>query len=348
MKLAKRSINARELGADIDAGMSRPDLMEKYNLTTPQLDVVLKKLRESPRAPSDAHPVAAQPAGFSPKEAFNQCPACESPYPVESDECPKCGVIVSKYLQRTLTTCVVVERDEPAPVSLSVNTAGEWVVKLIIVLLVAAAIGTPVYFGRQWLTAYKKGAAYASFVAKVRPIIAGVPLDGDRNWSVVRSDLTFIIEGAESTLVGDYAVLKPGLNEIIELMERIDEKATAIPGLRQAKDREDLIKALQGKLDKGMAYEVDLENKCAAAVKALESKQGRASRLDADKARYCGDLERLRKSVGKLRLAIQEKMTEPLLGAGTNLTLAGEEIGTLRSRLSALCAETVKEMDRLR
>lgn len=115
-----RTINAREVLRDINAGMSRSSLMEKYKLSSRGLESLYAKMRSagllkeaSPESapktkesrPTEAlRPAAKTPpaspatsGGAAPGPALAwTCPACGRQFESEHSECPACGVVVSK------------------------------------------------------------------------------------------------------------------------------------------------------------------------------------------------------------------------------------------------------------
>ncbi len=96
--MAKKNINAKEILADIKAGMNNAALMEKYQLSEKGLQSLFKKLvdagvlkqREQEKGSSEPEKLI---------EYAWKCPACGMPQTTPCDECPDCGVIVAKYIQ---------------------------------------------------------------------------------------------------------------------------------------------------------------------------------------------------------------------------------------------------------
>jgi rubrerythrin len=113
--MPKKTINAKEILADIKAGMSNPALMEKYQLSEKGLQSLFEKLtdagafkqREPEKRPSEPDKIL---------EYVWKCPACGKPQMKQADECPDCGVIVAKF------------REAPAKVELD-NTQGRKIVE---------------------------------------------------------------------------------------------------------------------------------------------------------------------------------------------------------------------------
>ncbi|MDQ7785022.1 MAG: hypothetical protein RDU20_19210 [Desulfomonilaceae bacterium] len=96
--MAKKKINAKEVVKDIESGMASNALMGKYDLSPGQLESLMKKLeaagllqRQEP--PEQPPPPAEAPIAYS----FFSCPSCGLDADEEFDECPRCGVVVSKY-----------------------------------------------------------------------------------------------------------------------------------------------------------------------------------------------------------------------------------------------------------
>ncbi len=92
----KRRVSARELSADIRAGMDDASLMAKYHLTEKALAHLLTQLVAKgvvTRFELDNRGTVPRP---SPTE-LETCPACGHQYVGLSEECPKCGIVASKY-----------------------------------------------------------------------------------------------------------------------------------------------------------------------------------------------------------------------------------------------------------
>ena len=95
--MAKKTIPVKQVLQDIKAGMHENALMNKYRLSPGQLKSVMAKLEQAGLI-EPPEPPAADPAEESPLYGpFFSCPACGLNQPGEYDECPRCGVVVSKY-----------------------------------------------------------------------------------------------------------------------------------------------------------------------------------------------------------------------------------------------------------
>ncbi len=95
--MAKRRIKARELVADIRTGLCLPDLSNKYDLSEKTLKRLLEQCVDASVLDQSELDRLVQP-----QEAITiswKCPGCGMPYSREFDECPSCGIIVSKYLK---------------------------------------------------------------------------------------------------------------------------------------------------------------------------------------------------------------------------------------------------------
>jgi rubrerythrin len=96
--MAKTTINAKEILADIKTGMDDAALMEKYQLSDKGLQSLFKKLADA-GVLKQAEP---ENTGPEPEESIHvawKCPACAKPQTRQSDVCPDCGVIVAKFIQ---------------------------------------------------------------------------------------------------------------------------------------------------------------------------------------------------------------------------------------------------------
>lgn len=94
--MPKKKIQVKEVVRDIKGGMHPNALMNKYELSPGQLKTLMKKLQEArliepPPPPMDPPP---KPSMYEP---IFTCPACGLTEQGELDECPRCGVVASKY-----------------------------------------------------------------------------------------------------------------------------------------------------------------------------------------------------------------------------------------------------------
>jgi hypothetical protein len=110
---SRRALSAKEVSEDVRAGLDDLALKQKYALSDAHLQSVLRKLverkvltesevRERGRVPPVTRPA---PLPIRHEQGW-QCPACDSVQQQAFDECPVCGVVVSKI--RNL------KRNEPA------------------------------------------------------------------------------------------------------------------------------------------------------------------------------------------------------------------------------------------
>lgn len=85
-------IKANEIVKDIKTGMSFPVLMKKHQIPTQEkLKNILKQLIKAGHL---------KQSDLKRKKPSFECPACSHKHTTEFDECPACGVILSKYLTK--------------------------------------------------------------------------------------------------------------------------------------------------------------------------------------------------------------------------------------------------------
>lgn len=94
--MAKSQLNAKEILQDIRSGMDDRALMEKHRLSAQGLQSTFSKLI--------AAGLLKQSELYDPAPSHERtvnnvwtCPACKMPQPREFEECPQCGVLVSKF-----------------------------------------------------------------------------------------------------------------------------------------------------------------------------------------------------------------------------------------------------------
>ena len=95
--MTKVKVDARQTIIDIRAGLSDLAMMRKYRLSSKGLQSLFKKLLQagliSQSEIDDRMPLMEKTVDI----AVFRCPKCEMPQFSLFDECPQCGVIVSKY-----------------------------------------------------------------------------------------------------------------------------------------------------------------------------------------------------------------------------------------------------------
>ncbi len=100
MSPPRRRINAREVVSDIKSGMSDFLLMQKYALSSKGLQSLFRKLLAAGLiGRSDLSEEARQGEDSIQLDSV-RCPACGMPQFGSFDECPQCGIIVSKFRSR--------------------------------------------------------------------------------------------------------------------------------------------------------------------------------------------------------------------------------------------------------
>lgn len=94
--MAKRTMNAKEILADIKGGMDDAGLIEKYRLSGDLLQSVFEKFVDVgllKRRDLEKRNLMSEKSIAIAWE----CPACGIPQPKAYDECPRCGVIAAKF-----------------------------------------------------------------------------------------------------------------------------------------------------------------------------------------------------------------------------------------------------------
>lgn len=94
--MPKPKISAKELIADIRAGMDDPALMNKYGLSAQGLQSAFKKVIEA-KALKQSELDNRVPLAERTVDIVWKCPACGKPQTIVFDECPECGLVISKF-----------------------------------------------------------------------------------------------------------------------------------------------------------------------------------------------------------------------------------------------------------
>jgi hypothetical protein len=102
---AKRKLSAKEILADIRSGMDASELKRKYGLSDKTFEYVYNKLSAAGVLTKDEmrrmEPRSSSKAPQKPPALPQwRCPACNAPQVAEVRECPACGVLVAKFVER--------------------------------------------------------------------------------------------------------------------------------------------------------------------------------------------------------------------------------------------------------
>ncbi len=103
---AKRKLSAKQILADIRSGMDAPALKREHGLSDKSFEYVLRQLSAKGLLTQDEmHRLG--PLRESPEASHEipgphqwQCPACSAFQPAEMPECPACGVVVARFVER--------------------------------------------------------------------------------------------------------------------------------------------------------------------------------------------------------------------------------------------------------
>ncbi len=90
-----KKISRKMLLADMNAGMGKTALMNKYGLSEAQFESALRKINE-PTSVS-GHQYAKRTDDETKAHDGSRCPACNALLSGADTECPKCGIIFAKY-----------------------------------------------------------------------------------------------------------------------------------------------------------------------------------------------------------------------------------------------------------
>jgi hypothetical protein len=94
----RQTINAKKVVRDIKSGMTDLQLMNTYSLSPRALQALSKKLVSAGLLTEKEWDSRGKPPSAPKSTRTYGCPACGQRQTKDFDECPYCGVIVSKYL----------------------------------------------------------------------------------------------------------------------------------------------------------------------------------------------------------------------------------------------------------
>jgi len=120
LAVPKRKVSAKEVVSDIRSGLTDDFLMKKYGISAKGLQSLFQKLvtgrflthaeiaartsaEDKPYAPRTEKGEDRQgfpPQTSAPAQPTFPCPACGTLRSADSEDCPRCGVIVSKYREK--------------------------------------------------------------------------------------------------------------------------------------------------------------------------------------------------------------------------------------------------------
>jgi len=97
----KKKIDAKQFVRDVEAGMHATSLMAAYGLSPSELQKVFKKLEEKGML-KPSKPVDKTPAQAPRNQKTFACPSCGASHSEPFDECPNCGLVLSKIREPAL------------------------------------------------------------------------------------------------------------------------------------------------------------------------------------------------------------------------------------------------------
>jgi hypothetical protein len=95
--MSKATINVREVLADIKAGLSDVQLMEKYHLSRQGCDSLFRQMLEAGHIEQGEIDKRLMTMSTKIVDMAYHCPSCGLPQEHDFEECPQCGVLVSKF-----------------------------------------------------------------------------------------------------------------------------------------------------------------------------------------------------------------------------------------------------------
>jgi|SRR5271157_1221986 len=144
--MEKRTVDAKEILADIKSGMDDAALKEKYRLSEQRLESVFNKLIAA-GVIKQAELDNRTPFHERTMNVVWKCPACGKPQTREFEECPECGVIAEKF-KNSLRSNSLVEEQPARDLSLWNDRTSKYVTSLAVALLIGL-IGLGLYWMRE-------------------------------------------------------------------------------------------------------------------------------------------------------------------------------------------------------
>ena len=145
----KRTISARLILQDINAGMGESEIKRKYQLSERGYQSVLQKLSamgllKEHDTRSGAPTSRQEPRSGAPEALISwRCPACGTPQNRVHEECPHCGVIVAKAAAVSFPGPVGPPSYRPEIPEADPGLAGRWtvvIVSIVAFLVVGGAL----------------------------------------------------------------------------------------------------------------------------------------------------------------------------------------------------------------
>ena len=179
--MEKKTVNLKEIIQDITSGMHQTQLMAKHELSPAQLAKVMAKIETMGHIQRGARSVQPPETHFTDTASIN-CPNCRALVPSGSGDCPKCGIVLSRYQQTPAPSESAEHRIRSAAsravaLSPAPEPAADYAGKIITVAIIVAVVLVP-YGMYRWFVSGLESSRIESHSALVRTVLKEVNQGG--------------------------------------------------------------------------------------------------------------------------------------------------------------------------
>ncbi len=152
--MGKKTVQVKQVLADIRAGMHDNALMQKYELSPGQLKSLMKKLEDAGLVKKPVEELAPEKPSYY--DTFFTCPACGLNEPGDFEECPRCGVVAAKY-RPSEKTGALQSPEKKTDKAMKFDTWNQSMprsyrgLKILAAVIVIAAVAVAVFMVNQYL-----------------------------------------------------------------------------------------------------------------------------------------------------------------------------------------------------
>lgn len=152
--MGKKTVQVKQVLADIRAGMHDNALMQKYELSPGQLKSLMQKLEDAGLVKKPVEELVPEKPSYY--DTVFTCPACGLNAPEEFDECPRCGVVPAKY-RPSENTGALQSPEKKNDKAMKFNTWSQSMprsyrgLKILAAIIVLAAVAVAVFMVNQYL-----------------------------------------------------------------------------------------------------------------------------------------------------------------------------------------------------
>jgi hypothetical protein len=296
-----KKISAKAVLKDIHAGMHQTALMAKYELSPRQLQSLFKKLIDAGLLEPPEHPEPDH-AGSSRTDTIAICPGCQTPLSELDDECPKCGLVISKLAEPAGglgATTGKAAAEVPSALSFTYQPMQTFFYSNIIagIVLVLGLVGG--YFFYQ---SYEHFKAYHRVMLDLRPLLTSLSQRKVVEWSATSERLNQglvtwkpVLAKAHPELYQAVKTLAGNADTLVQLEDELQSVIAQATEEAKTRVEQPFGESLEADPEGDIA-----ENETETRSPAVDSRQNAGKRIHEIRTR----MDNLRRSAGSLATLI--------------------------------------------